>query len=81
MYHPVLPFRCNKWLLFYLCRYCAIEYNRTEPFTHETVAEKALTGTWVLDEIRLDLKKGYKLVEVHEVYEYQVAQYDPQTGN
>ena len=26
------------------------------------------------------MKKGYKLVEVHEVYEYQVTQYDPQTG-
>ena len=47
---------------------------------HETVAERTLTGTWVLDEIRLDVKKGYKLVEVHEVYEYQVTQYDPQTG-
>ena len=23
----------------------------------------------------------YKLVEVHEVYEYQVTQYDSQTGN
>ena len=27
------------------------------------------------------MKKGYKLVEVHEVYEYQVKQYDPQTGS
>ena len=35
---------------------------------------------WVLDEIRLAVQKGYKLVEVHEVYEYRVTQYDPQTG-
>ena len=48
---------------------------------HETVAESTLTGTWVLDEIRLAVKKGYKLVEVHEVYENQVTQYNPQTGN
>ena len=34
-----------------------------------------------MDEIRLAVKKGYKLVEVHEVYEYQVRQYDPQTDN
>ena len=26
------------------------------------------------------MKKGNKLVEVHELYEYQVTQYDPQTG-
>ena len=27
------------------------------------------------------MQKGYELVEVHEVYEYQVTRYDPQTGN
>ena len=27
------------------------------------------------------MKKGYKPVEVHELYEYQVTQYDPQTGS
>jgi hypothetical protein len=27
------------------------------------------------------VKKGYKLMEVHDVYEYQVTNYDPQTGN
>ena len=48
---------------------------------HETVAESALTGTWVLVENRRAVKKSYKLVEVHEVYEYQVTQYNPQTGN
>ena len=45
------------------------------------VAERALTESCVLVEIRLAVKKGYKLVVVHEVYEYQVTQYDPQTGN
>ena len=28
----------------------------------------------------LAVQKGYVLVEVHEVYEYRVTQYDPQTG-
>ena len=67
LYRPVLTFRCNKRLLFCLCRSCAIQQNRTEVCTHVTFAERALTGTWVLDEIRLAVKKGYKLVEVHEV--------------
>ena len=44
-----------------------MEPNRTEDCSHETVAERALTGTWVLDEIRLAVQKGYELVEVHEV--------------
>jgi hypothetical protein len=58
-----------------------MQHNRTEDCTHETVAERALTGTWVLDEIRLAVRHGYKVVEVHEVYEYRVTKYDPQTGD
>ena len=34
---------------------------------HETDAERALKGTWVLDEIRLAVKKGYIPVVVHDV--------------
>jgi hypothetical protein len=45
---------------------------------HETVAERALLGTWVLDEVRLAVQKGYKVIEIYEVYEYKVTQYDPQ---
>ena len=52
-----------------------MEENRTEDCTHETFAERALTGVWVLD-----VQKGLELVEVHEVYEYRVTQYDPHTG-
>jgi hypothetical protein len=81
LFHPVLPFRYNNRLLFCLCRSYAIQQNRTEDCSHEMAAERALTGTWVLYEIRLVVQYGYKLVEVHEVYEFQVKRYDPQTGN
>jgi hypothetical protein len=81
LFHPILPFRCNNRLLFSLCRSSSIQKNRTEDCTHETDAERALTGTWVLDEIRLAVQHGYKLVEVHGVYEYHVSRYDPQRGN
>ena len=47
---------------------------------HETVAERALTGTWVINEVRLAVQKGYEINEIFEVYEYNVTQYDPQTG-
>jgi hypothetical protein len=36
-------------------------------------------GTWVLDEVRLAVEKGYRVIEVMEVYEYQVRQFDPAT--
>jgi hypothetical protein len=58
-----------------------MQQNRTEDCTHETFAERALTGTWVLDELRLAVQHGYEVVEVHEVYVYQVTSYDLQTGD
>ena len=80
LYHPVLPFRCNNKLLFCLCRSCAVEQNFEDECAHETAAERALTGTWVMDEVRTAVEKGYKVLEIFEVYEYDVTQYDHQTG-
>jgi len=59
---------------------CATERNADGECAHETVAERALTGKWVIDEIRLALQKCYEVVEFCEVYEYAFTQYDPQTG-
>ena len=49
LYLPVLPFRCNKKLLFYLCRTCAFEQNMLGPCQHLSDAEWTISGTWVLD--------------------------------
>jgi hypothetical protein len=80
LYHPVILFRCNNKLLHSLCRTCAIEQNTASECEHETVAERALVGTWVIDEVRLAVEKGYRVNEVIELYEYNVTQYDPTTG-
>jgi len=40
-----------------------------------------MEGTWVIDEVRLAVDKGYKILEILEVYEYEVTCYDPKTGN
>ena len=50
------------------------------PCLHFSDAERAISGTWVLDELRLALTKGYKVLEIHEVYEYAVTQYDTTSG-
>jgi len=80
LYHPVLPFRCNKKLLFCLCRTCAFEQNMRGPCQHLSDAERAISGTWVLDEVRMAVSKGYRILEIHEMYEYAVTQYDADTG-
>ena len=51
-----------------------VPLSRIEPSSARTKPlRKALAGTCVLDEIRLAVQKGYELVELHELYEYQVT--------
>jgi len=33
-----------------------------------------------MDEVRLAVEKGYRILEIYEVHEYQVTQYNPETG-
>lgn len=41
---------------------------------------KALTAIWVVDEVMLAVEQDYLVMKIHEFYEYEVTQYDPQTG-
>jgi len=70
LYHPVLRYRCNKKLIFCLCRTC-LETCSTGDCTHTEEAERALTGTCVMVEVRLAVEKGYRILEINEDYEYQ----------
>ena len=79
LYHPVLPFRCNKKLLFCLCNTCVLDPNTRGECHHFADAERAISGTWVTDKIRTVVQKGYKILEIHEVYEYKVKRYNRET--
>ena len=79
LYHPVLPFRCNNKVMFCLCRTRVLTASNEEcVYTREE--DRALTGTWVMDEMELAVVKGYRILEIYEVYDYQVKQYNPKTG-
>jgi hypothetical protein len=80
-YHSVLPFRNNQKLLFCLCRFCALEHNTAAEYRHFSDAERCLDGTWVIDEVRLAVDKGYKIFKIQEVYQYEVTKYYPETGD
>jgi len=73
LFQPVLPYRYNKKLLFCLCRSCVQEHNMRDECHHHTDAERAIEGTWVIDEVKLALEKGYKILEIQEIYEYRVT--------
>jgi hypothetical protein len=61
LYHPVLPYRYDKKLLFGLCRTCVQEHNAKSECQHHSDVERCLEGTWVIDEVRLAVDKGYKI--------------------
>ena len=65
--------------MFRLCRTCV--HTPSAECTHTEDEDRAFTGTWVMDEVRLAVQKGYKILEIYEVYEYQVTQYNPKTGD
>ncbi|XP_057656822.1 uncharacterized protein LOC130894202 [Diorhabda carinulata] len=77
LYHPVLPYKTNNKLIFPLCRTCC-ENMLKEECSHAG-EERAITGTWVMDEVTKALEKGYKILDIYEIWEYETVQYDPST--
>ena len=78
IYHPEQPFNAYQKLMFSFCRTCVLTSNR-EQCCHKIDEERATTGTFVIDEVRLAVQKGYRILEIHEMYEYSITRYDPET--
>lgn len=78
LYHPVLPVRIHGKLYFPLCGKC-VEKLTEEDCTHPDESRQ-ITGTWVSDEIKLALSKGYAIVKIHEIWSYETTQYNGREG-
>ena len=73
---PVLPTRCNGKLMFSLCRTCS-QNHQQGPCEHQD-NDRAFTGTWVTDEVKMAIRKGYTLLSIYEVWNFtDISQYDP----
>ena len=68
LFHPVLPYRTQGKLMFALCKMCADTSNQT-PCTHSD-AKRAIQGTWCTVELMKALEKGYRLLQIHEVWHF-----------
>ena len=67
--HPV-RLKCGQSdkLLFPLCRTCAITQQQEK--CNHTNDDRAFTGTWCSNEIALALKKGYRILDIYEVWHF-----------
>ena len=72
LYHAVLPQRIKvdsyEKLIFTLCKTCAETSNQSE--CKHSDNERSLIGTWTTDEVNEAIKKGYKVLEVYEVWHF-----------
>lgn len=69
LYHPVLPHLSNGKLKFPLCSRCsALESQDSCRCPDEA---RAITGTWCTPEIMKALEKGYRIIKIYQVYDYQ----------
>lgn len=62
LYFPVLPYRANGKLMFPLCRTCVENLQQNE--CQHTNEQRELIGTWVSEELKMAVKKGYIILEV-----------------
>ncbi|XP_054279031.1 uncharacterized protein LOC128997416 [Macrosteles quadrilineatus] len=74
LYHLVLPTKMNDKLMFVLCRMCGEMMYQGE-CNHDS-DNRALVGTWTMDEIRKAVEKGYVVLDMYELWEYEMATYE-----
>ena len=60
---------------------CAEQCDNTKPCKHEKEEDRALVGTWVSIELMAALERGYRILDVYEVWNFaETTQYDKVTG-
>ena len=74
LYHPVLQYKSNSKLMFSLCSACADTMSQG-PCTHSD-EDRCIVGTWVVDVVRKALDMGYGLVDMFEIWEYELTCHD-----
>ena len=81
LFHSVLPFRYENKLMSPLCCACVKE-NTSKHLMEKTAAcehtdeQRSLTGKWCTPELEEAVRRGYTIVKVHEIWDFD----DPQTG-
>lgn len=71
LYLPVLPRHCgiNKKLVFPLCAMCADNFQ--VDMCRHSAEERALTGTWFSEELKLAVRKGYRVFQMFTVWHFE----------
>lgn len=69
LFFPVLPYRCKNKLMFLSCKTCAESFSLNE--CRHSVEERSITGVWSLCECKVAFERGYKLLQIFEIWRYE----------
>lgn len=69
LYHPVLGVKLHNKLMFILCFKCAKDKN-PDKCTHSD-ADRMFHGTYIANELRLAVQKGYRILKIYEAWHYE----------
>lgn len=79
LYHPVLGVKLHNKLMFVLCFACARD-KCIDQCTHSD-NERMIHGTYIADELRLAVQKGYRVLKIYEAWHYEkMTCFDKSTG-
>ena len=67
---PVLGINIRGGLYYGNCLTCIKEANQNE-CDHENISDRAISGTWTTEEVKLAISKGYRILECHEVWHWE----------
>ena len=79
LFHPVLPVRIGEKLTFPLCSTCVKEEQKKPLLQRSKVCphsreERVLLGTWCTPEIEEARRRGYELLDIHEVWDFEKSE-------
>ena len=79
LFHPVLPYRHGGKLVFPLCKSCVeteMEKSLWERSAtcHHDESQRAMTGTWCTPEVKEAVSCGYRIIRIHEVWQFPTNQ-------
>ena len=75
LFHLVLPMKINDKCMFTLCATCAQEqleqpWHERINLCNHTDKERLMTGVWCTEELKMAVRKGYKILKIHEVWHW-----------
>jgi hypothetical protein len=73
LYHPVLPVRAKGKLFFPLCKQCVMDNSSDCRHFEE---ERSFWGTFTTIEVIKAIEKGYKVLEIREVWHFEKTSSD-----